>query len=80
MEEPDLVEDNYGFQIYSPGGKRIFFGDWDEAKNKGDEVRVGIAISKEQLLAELLQEAEANHVKIFPGCNVTGIKKSDINH
>ena len=66
----------YGFQIHSPGGKRILFGDWDEAKRKEDEVRVGIAISKQCLLEGILDEARANSVDIFPGTNVTDIKKT----
>jgi len=65
----------YGFQLHSPGGKRILFGDWEEAKRKGDEVRVGIALSKEKLLEGILQEAESYRVEIFPGVNVTNIKK-----
>ena len=64
----------YGVQIHSPGGKRILFGDWEEAKRKGDEVRVGISFSKENLLEGLLQEAESYGVKIFSGINITDIK------
>jgi flavin-dependent dehydrogenase len=26
----------YGFQIYSPSGKRLFFGDWEKARKRGD--------------------------------------------
>jgi flavin-dependent dehydrogenase len=65
----------YGFQFHSPGGKRILFGDWEEVKRKGGEVRVGIAMSKEILLKSLLQEAETYHVELFPGTNVTDVKK-----
>jgi len=65
----------YGFQLHSPGGRRILFGDWEEVKRKGGEVRVGIAMSKEILLEDLLKEAETYHVEIFPGTNVTDIKK-----
>ena len=65
----------YGFQIHSPGGRRILFGDWEEVKRKGDEVRAGIALNKEIMLEGLLKEAEAFHVEIFPGTNVTDIKK-----
>jgi flavin-dependent dehydrogenase len=65
----------YGFQLHSPGGARILFGDWEEVERKGDEVRVGIAISKEILLEGLIKEAETYHVEIFPGTNVTDIKK-----
>ncbi|MEE9504024.1 MAG: NAD(P)/FAD-dependent oxidoreductase, partial [Thermodesulfobacteriota bacterium] len=65
----------YGFQFHSPGGKRMLFGDWAEVKRKGGEVRVGIAMSKEILLEGLLQAAATYHVEIFPGTNVTDIKK-----
>lgn len=65
----------YGFQIHSPGGRRIIFGDWDVARRKGDEVRVGIDISKESLLEGLLQETEKHQVEIFSGVNVTGVEK-----
>ena len=40
----------YGFQIHTPGGKRVLVGDWEEVKKKGDEVRLGISINKEALL------------------------------
>jgi digeranylgeranylglycerophospholipid reductase len=66
----------YGVQVHSPGGKCIYLGDWEEAKRKGDEVRVGISISKENLLEGLLQEAESYGVEVFPGINVTDIKKA----
>ncbi len=36
----------YGFQIHSPGGKRLLFGDWEAAGTRGDEVRVGISMDK----------------------------------
>jgi len=68
--------DLYGFQLHSPGGRRIYFGDWEEVKRKGKEVRVGISISKEILLAGLMQEAKTCHVEIFPETNVTGIRKA----
>jgi flavin-dependent dehydrogenase len=66
----------YGFQLHSPGGRRILFGDWEEVSRKGSEVRVGITISKEMLLGGLLQEAEKYHAEIFPGINVTDVVKT----
>jgi len=65
----------YGFQLYSPGKKRILFGDWETAQKKGDEVRVGIFISKEALLEGLLKECERCGVEMFPGTNLTAIRK-----
>jgi flavin-dependent dehydrogenase len=68
--------DMHGFQLHSPGGKRILLGDWDEVRRKGATVRVGIAARKDNLLEGLLEEATSYHVEIFPGTNVTGIKKA----
>jgi flavin-dependent dehydrogenase len=65
----------YGFQIHSPGGKRLYIGDWDEVKAKGEEVRLGIATDKGKLLEGVLKEAEKFHVETFSNTNVTGIKK-----
>jgi len=68
----------YGFQIHSPGGRRLLFGDWDAAERKRDEVRVGIAICKDRLLEGLLKEALSCHVEVFPGTNVTDIKNKQL--
>lgn len=65
----------YGFQIYSPGMKRLFFGNWEEAKQKGAKVRVGVSISKEILLKCLLEECRRYDVEIFAGINVNDIRK-----
>lgn len=65
----------YGFQIHSPGGKRILFGDWEEARKRGDEVRVGISLDKGMLLQRLLEDCRHYGVEVFPGSNVTDIKK-----
>jgi flavin-dependent dehydrogenase len=65
----------HGFQLHSPGGERILFGDWDAVKSKGSEVRVGVALSKESLLKGMLDDCESFNVDIFSGTNVTGIKK-----
>ena len=66
----------YGFQVYSPGKKRLLFGDWEAAKKKGDEVRVGVSVSKDQLLKGLLDECRKHEVEIYPGINISNIKKS----
>ncbi len=63
----------YGFQIYSPCGRRLIFGDWQVAQGQGDSRRVGIALSKEAMLEGLLQEAESCHVDVCAGTNITGI-------
>jgi flavin-dependent dehydrogenase len=66
----------YGFQIYSPGQKRILFGDWEEAKRSGDAARVGVFISKDALLQRLLEECRGCGVEVFPGLNLTDIRKT----
>jgi flavin-dependent dehydrogenase len=65
----------YGFQVYSPGKERLLFGDWEAAKMKGNEVRVGVSISKELFLKGLLDECRKYDVEVFPGINVADIKK-----
>ena len=67
--------DVYGFNVFSPGGARITFGDRDIEKENPDKYRVGISLDKEELLKGMLQEAEKNGADIFPGTNVTGIEK-----
>ena len=67
----------YGFQVYSPGGKRILLGNWEEAQKKGDEVRVGIFLDKEILLRRLLEECRDCGAEIFPGANVSDLKRED---
>jgi len=67
----------YGFQIHSPGGKRLLFGDWDAAGTRGDEVRVGISMDKGVLVRNLLDECTQCGVKLFPGTNVTAVKKDE---
>ncbi len=67
----------YGFQIHSPGGKCLPFGDWKAAAVKGDDVRVGISLDKGVLLRGLLDECTQCGVEVFPGTNVTAVKKDD---
>jgi flavin-dependent dehydrogenase len=65
----------YGFQLYSPGGRRLRFGDWEAVRHRGDEVRVGITLDKAVLLGGMLEECGKAGVKIFPNTNVTGVEK-----
>jgi digeranylgeranylglycerophospholipid reductase len=66
----------YGFQIYSPGKQRILFGNWEEAQKRGDEARVGVFISKDALLQRLHEECISCGVDVFPGLNLTDIRKA----
>lgn len=69
--------DVYGFDLFSPGGKRIMFGDREKQKKDPDKNRVGLSLDKRVLLQGLLEDVEANGVDIFPGTNVTGIEKKE---
>ena len=65
----------YGFQLHSPGGKCLRFGDWEAAATQGDEVRVGLSMDKGVLLQGLLDECTQCGVEVFPGTNVTAVNK-----
>jgi flavin-dependent dehydrogenase len=67
----------YGFQIHSPGGRRLLFGDWGAAATRGDEVRVGLSLDKGELLRGLLDECINFGVEVYSGTNVTALKKDD---
>jgi flavin-dependent dehydrogenase len=65
----------YGWQFYSPGGKRIPFGDYAAAEAKGDEGRVSVVNDKASLLRCLLQDAEKHGVQVFTSTNIVDIEK-----
>ncbi|MCX8043389.1 MAG: NAD(P)/FAD-dependent oxidoreductase [Desulfobacterota bacterium] len=65
----------YGFHIYSPGGRRLEFGNFAELRKNPKQNRMGASISKEQLLRQLLTEAENHGVAVFPNTNVCSVKK-----
>lgn len=65
----------YGFNLFSPTGRRITFGDRKKQKQDPEKYRVGISLDKEILLQGLLNEARAAGAQIFSGTNVTGIVK-----
>lgn len=69
-------QDIFGFQIYSPGGKRLKFGEFSELRKDAKKNRLGMAISKEQLLRTLLEESERLGVSIFPNENVCSVAKN----
>jgi flavin-dependent dehydrogenase len=68
-------QDVFGFHIYSPGGKRLEFGKFSELRKNAEKNRLGMAISKEQLLRTLLVESEKLGVSIFPNKNVYSVDK-----
>jgi digeranylgeranylglycerophospholipid reductase len=67
--------DLYGFNIYSPGGKKITFGDREKQRTNPEKYRMAVALDKGLMLKGLLEEAEKNGADIFTGTNVTGIEK-----
>lgn len=69
-------QDVFGFHIYSPGGKRLEFGKFSELRRNAGQNRMGMAISKEQLLRTLLEESEKIGVSIFPNKNVCSVERN----
>ena len=69
-------QDVFGFHIYSPGGKRLEFGKFCELRNNPERNRLGMAISKEQLLRTLLEESEKIGVSIFSNRNVCSVERN----
>ena len=69
-------QDVFGFHIYSPGGKRLEFGDFSDLRGNAKGNRFGVTVSKEQLLRTLLEESEKLGVSIFPNENVCSVAKN----
>jgi len=66
--------DVFGFHIYSPGGKRLRFGDWKELKKDPVKNRVAIALNKEILLQKMLEDCLAASAEVIANVNVTDVK------
>ena len=66
----------FGMHLYSPGGKRLEFGDFAELRKDPKKNRMGVALSKELLLRGLLEESEKSGVAVFPNTNVCGVSKT----
>jgi digeranylgeranylglycerophospholipid reductase len=67
----------FGFHLYSPGGKRLRFGDWTKLKDDPIKNRVAIALNKEILLKSMLDDCLATSVEVLPNVNVTAVKTGD---
>jgi digeranylgeranylglycerophospholipid reductase len=65
----------YAIHIYSPDDNLICFGDCKAGKMRGDSGRIAMVHDKATLLRDLLSEAETLGADIYPGVNVTDIKK-----
>ena len=70
-------QDVYGFHLYSPGGRRLEFGNFAELRKDPKKNRLGVAVSKEQLLRGLLEESEKSGVAVFPNTNVCGVRATE---
>jgi flavin-dependent dehydrogenase len=65
----------FGFHIYAPGGRRLEFGNFAELRKNPKKTRMGVSVSKEQLLRQLLTDAEKQGVAVFPNTNVCGVRQ-----
>ncbi|MBW1888597.1 MAG: FAD-dependent monooxygenase, partial [Deltaproteobacteria bacterium] len=68
-------QDCYGFELWSPGGERVVFGDRKEQKKDPHTGRRAISIDKGIILKCLLEDAEAAGVEIFPVTTAIGVEK-----
>lgn len=66
----------FGFHIYSPGGKRLEFGNFSEIRKDAKHKRMGASFNKGQLLGQLMTDAQKHGVSIFHNTNVCSVKKT----
>jgi len=64
----------YGFNLYSPRGNTIVFGDREKQKTDPEKYRAGVSLDKGLMLQGLLDDAAKNGADMYPGVNVTGIE------
>jgi flavin-dependent dehydrogenase len=65
----------YSIHIYSSDAHLIRFGDCEAGKKLGDDAKIAMVHDKSTFLQDLLGEAQALGVDIYPGVDVTGVKK-----
>lgn len=65
----------YSWQFYSPDGHMVQLGDPKKQKELGESGRIGMIHDKEVFFRCLLEDIEKIEVDVFPGINVTDIKK-----
>ena len=70
-----LYQNIYGFHIYSPGGKRLEFGNIAELRKDPKKNRRGMAINKECMLRTLREEVAKYDVTVLPNTNVCSVKQ-----
>lgn len=66
----------YSWQFYSPDGHIVQLGDPKELKKLGDDGRIAMIHDKEVFFRCLLEDVEKIGVEVFPGINVSEIKKT----
>jgi flavin-dependent dehydrogenase len=64
------VKNSYAWQIFSPDGGLLSFGDPKETRKKGANGAVALSYDKEILLRCLLEEVKEAGVDVYPGINV----------
>jgi len=69
-------QDFYSWEIYSPGGEKIKFGDYATNIKKGKAGRATAVYDKGAFLLGLAEECQKLGVKIFTGANVVDVRKS----
>ncbi|KPJ57890.1 MAG: hypothetical protein AMJ42_04220 [Deltaproteobacteria bacterium DG_8] len=69
----------YGFHIYSPGGKRLEFGNFSKLRTNPKKNRLGVATNKGLILKNLIEESERLRVSVFSNRNVFSVAKNSKN-
>lgn len=70
------TKDFFSWEIYSPNGEKITFGDYASNIKKGKAGRASAVYDKGWFLRGLLEECQKLGVHIFTGANVIDVRKS----
>jgi flavin-dependent dehydrogenase len=70
------TKDFFSWEIHSPGGEKLVFGDYSANIQKGKAGRASAVYSKSRLLASLVEECKRLGVHFFTGENVIDAQKS----
>ena len=70
------TKDFFSWEIYSPHGEKICFGDYVSNMQRGKEGRASAVYDKCWLLRGLLEECQKLGVQIFTGENVVDVRKA----
>lgn len=70
------TKDFYAWEIYSPGGEKITFGDYATNVKKGKAGRATAVYDKSAFLRGLAEECRHLGVNIYTGANVVDVRKS----